>query len=68
MDTTAPTLAEVKAAIAKLPREDRAILRPWLLARYDVRGYEERGYVGTPRRTNAAHDGSTSAPDTGGAR
>lgn len=30
-----------QAAIAKLPREDRAMLRPWLLARYDVRGYEQ---------------------------
>ena len=68
MNTTAPTLAEVKAAIAKLPREDRAMLRPWLLAHYDVRSYEERGYVGPPKRTNAAHDDSTPAPDTGGAR
>jgi len=67
MDTTPPTLAEVKAAIAKLPREDRTMLRPWLLAHDDVRGYEERGYVGDPKRTNGAHDGSTPAPDTGGA-
>jgi hypothetical protein len=35
-------LDAVKAAIRLLPREDRAMLRPWLLACFDVRGYEER--------------------------
>jgi hypothetical protein len=35
---------EVQAAIDKLRREDRAMLRPWILARYDVRGYAARGY------------------------
>ncbi len=43
------TLDEVKAAIALLPREERANLRPWILARYDVRGYPVRGYVEQPR-------------------
>ena len=39
---TAPgllTLEEVQRAIERLGREDRASLRPWILARYDVRGY-----------------------------
>jgi hypothetical protein len=44
-----PTLDDVKAAIAVLPREDRANLRPWILARYDVRGYLVHGYVEQPR-------------------
>lgn len=35
-----PTLAEAKAIIALLTPNDRAFLRPWLLAVYDVRGYE----------------------------
>jgi hypothetical protein len=33
---------EVKPAIRSLPREERAMLRPRLLACFDVRGYEER--------------------------
>jgi len=37
---TAPTLDEVKAMIARLSPKDRAALRPWPLARYDVQGYE----------------------------
>jgi hypothetical protein len=40
-----PTLDDVKTAIAELRREDRANLRPWMLARYDARGYPVRGYV-----------------------
>jgi len=32
-------LHEVQRAIEQLPREDRAMLRPWLLAHFDVRGY-----------------------------
>ncbi len=41
-----PTLDEVKALIARLPRKDREMLRPWLLAVYDVRGYRlDRGVV-----------------------
>ena len=35
----AATLADVQRAIERLAREDRAMLRPWLLARFDVRGY-----------------------------
>ena len=35
----APTLEEVQRSIERLGREDRASLRPWILARYDVRGY-----------------------------
>ncbi len=33
------TIDEVQRAIDRLGREDRASLRPWILARYDVRGY-----------------------------
>ncbi len=44
-----PTLDEVKVAIDRLRREDRAMLRPWILARYDVRGYEARGFAGPER-------------------
>lgn len=40
-----PTAIEaVKAQIDRLPREDRAMLRPWLLARYDVQGYPATAY------------------------
>jgi hypothetical protein len=48
MESPEPTLDEVKAAIANLRREDRAMLRPWMLARYDARGYAARGYVEQP--------------------
>jgi hypothetical protein len=41
-------LDEVQRAIERLPREDRATLRPWILARYDVRGYPCSGYVRLP--------------------
>lgn len=34
-----PNCDEVKELILKLPRDDRAMLRPWILARLDVRGY-----------------------------
>jgi hypothetical protein len=43
-----PSLEEVQSAIERLPREDRATLRPWILARYDVRGYRAEGYVRLP--------------------
>jgi len=52
MATVEPTLEDVKAAIALLPREDRANLRPWILARYDVQGYRVHGYVEQARPTN----------------
>lgn len=38
-------LHEVQRAIERLDREDRAMLRPWILARYDVRGYRATGVV-----------------------
>ncbi|HEX3550506.1 MAG TPA: hypothetical protein VHT53_09025 [Candidatus Elarobacter sp.] len=39
------TLREVQRQIESLEREDRAMLRPWILARYDVRGYRTTGVV-----------------------
>jgi len=41
----AASLEEVQRAIERLPREDRATLRPWILARFDVRGYPASGVV-----------------------
>ena len=38
-DLAPATLPEVQRAIERLPREERAMLRPWLLAHFDVRGY-----------------------------
>lgn len=38
-------LHEVQRQIERLDREDRAMLRPWILARYDVRGYRTTGMV-----------------------
>ena len=49
------TLREIQRAIEHLGREDRAMLRPWILARYDVRGYRAVG-LGRP------------VPDAGGGR
>ncbi len=46
--TGQPCLEEVQRAIERLPREDRATLRPWILARFDVRGYPCSGYVRPP--------------------
>jgi hypothetical protein len=46
-----PSLHEVQRQIERLDREDRAMLRPWILARYDVRGYRTTGVV------NALDDG-----------
>lgn len=39
-----PSVEAVKALIDSLRREDRANLRPWILARYDVAGNRQRGY------------------------
>ncbi|MDF2435221.1 MAG: hypothetical protein JWP44_4852 [Mucilaginibacter sp.] len=62
-------LAAVKRAICDLPRQDRARLQSWILARFDVRGYpepgggqaavplggeEERGYGGDGSRSSNA--------------
>jgi hypothetical protein len=49
LEQTPPTIDEEQAAIDRLGREDRAMLRPWILARYDVRGERARGFAGTPR-------------------
>jgi hypothetical protein len=38
-------LHDVQRQIERLDREDRAMLRPWILARYDVRGYRAVGMV-----------------------
>jgi hypothetical protein len=46
-----PNLHEVQRQIERLDRQDRAMLRPWILARYDVRGYRTTGVV---RRPDAA--------------
>ncbi|HEV3088887.1 MAG TPA: hypothetical protein VGX96_16870 [Candidatus Elarobacter sp.] len=43
-----PTLHEIQRAIERMGREDRAMLRPWILARYDVRGYRSMGYSRPP--------------------
>jgi hypothetical protein len=32
--------AEIREAIRRLPKSERALLRPWVLARFDVRGYD----------------------------
>ncbi len=40
-----PNLHDVQRQIERLDREDRAMLRPWILARYDVRGYRTTGFV-----------------------
>jgi hypothetical protein len=47
MPETPPTfdLSAVKRAVEDLPREDRARLRPWILAAFDVRSYPITGYV-----------------------
>ena len=37
-----PLLAELKARIAILSNAERAMLRPWILAKYDVQGYALR--------------------------
>ncbi len=36
--TPVPTLADAQALIERLPRRDRAMLRPWVLARFNVSG------------------------------
>ena len=41
------TLAAIKASIERLGREDRAVLRRWILAGYDVRGYPAPGFAGS---------------------
>jgi hypothetical protein len=43
-----PSLHEVQRQIERLDRQDRAMLRPWILARYDVRGYRTTGVVRRP--------------------
>ncbi|HEY0614519.1 MAG TPA: hypothetical protein VGC96_07750 [Candidatus Elarobacter sp.] len=41
-------LHDVQRLIERLDRQDRAMLRPWILARYDVRGYRTTGAVRAP--------------------
>ena len=43
-------LAAVKRAIEDLPRQDRARLQSWILARFDVRGYAVRGFASADER------------------
>ena len=43
-------LSRVKGMIDALDREDRASLRPWVLAHYDDDGNEQRGYQPPPER------------------
>lgn len=38
-DAPPTSLDEIKSSIVNLPRDDRAALRPWLLAKFDARGY-----------------------------
>ena len=38
-----PSLHQVMALIERMPRTARGRLRPWLLARFDVRGYDRGG-------------------------
>jgi len=40
--TESPLLIAVKTLVAMLAPRERAMLRPWLLARYDVRGDDQR--------------------------
>jgi len=40
-----PLVAIVKALVAILSPSERAFLRPWLLARYDVAGRPARGFT-----------------------
>jgi hypothetical protein len=48
MESERATLEQVKAEIDRLGREDRAMLRPLILARYEVRGERQRGFVSAP--------------------
>lgn len=43
-----PTLDEIKSLIAKMSASDRAMLRPWILARFDVQGNPMPRPVRTP--------------------
>jgi hypothetical protein len=42
MELQTPTLADAKTLIARLSRSDRAALRPWLLAAFDLQGQDRR--------------------------
>jgi hypothetical protein len=37
-----PSIEHVKNLIDRLDRKDREMLRPWVLAHYDVRGYKQK--------------------------
>lgn len=47
---TPPTLDEVKAMIDRLDRADRAMLRPWILGRYEVDGSKHRRIHDAPEK------------------
>ena len=40
-----PTIDDAKMLIRRLQPSDRAALRPWLIAAYDVGGDEQQAYV-----------------------
>lgn len=54
---TRTDLDRVKEAIDALPTNDRAALRPWLMATYDARGYPQPRYPDSraTSRTDAGH-------------
>jgi hypothetical protein len=50
---TEPTIDEAKTLIERMRPRDRAKLRPWILARFDVSGNLERAVA---ERERARHD------------
>ena len=61
-DRDRPTLAAVQALIDRLDHEDRARLRPWVLARYDVRGYRAAGFAGLSSGSDGEGEGRRRRP------
>ncbi len=53
LEPPATRLRDVQRQIELLDREDRATLRPWILARYDVRGYCTTGALRAARDRQA---------------
>lgn len=54
-DSVGPQLDDAKALIERLTPRDRAMLRPWVLARYSVSGDLHTDTAARERDDDAAH-------------
>jgi hypothetical protein len=63
-DTVPPSLDDVKRLVLAMSLKDRAAIRPWILARIDVRGYVLDRGVPLPHQDEDASELKSTTPDS----